>query len=255
MKDCEKKYNMLKVRDVSDTYYTKVPDLFDLPMKLLVTSKSQYGCGKTTIVANLLANDKFPYHKLFDGDDIYIISNNGLDNKLDLLAKRLRIPDENRMEYDEDMLDALYDQLEDEFTEAVDEGEKPTNKLIVFDDCGYSGDLKNKNFGIVSKIISNGRHALISSIFNCQKYTQASSTLRTNASAMIIGGVSSKELDLIAEDVNMYPNKKDFVKLFRANTKNSRDFFVCNFTGDDGLYYNKHFQPISLNKIEEKSKY
>jgi len=248
------KYTMLKVRDISDSFYTKVPDMFDLPLKLLITSKSQYGCGKTTIVANLLANPDFPYHKLFNGDDIYIVSNNELDNKLDLLAKRLKIPDENRMNYDEDLLEVLYEDLEEQFMEAKEEGEKPTNKLIVFDDCGYSGDLKNKNFGIISKIISNGRHALISSIFNVQKYTQSSSTLRTNASGMIIGGVSSKELDLIIDDINMFPNKKDFVKLFRENTKGSRDFFVCNFTGDDGIYYNKHFEPISLNKIEEKSK-
>ena len=245
------KYTMLKVRDISDSFYTKVPDMFDLPMKLLITSKSQYGCGKTTIVANLLANPDFPYHKLFDGDDIYIVSNNELDNKLDMLAKRLKIPDGNRMNYDEDLLEVLYEQLEEEFMEAKEEGEKPTNKLILFDDCGYSGDLKNKNFGIISKIISNGRHALISSIFNVQKYTQASSTLRTNASAMIIGGVSSKELDLIIEDVNMFPKKQDFVKLFRENTKGSRDFFVVNFTGDDGIYYNKNFEPISLNKIDE----
>lgn len=244
----KKKYDMLKVRDISDSYYTKVPDLFDLPFKLLITSKSQYGCGKTTIVANLLANPEFPYHKLFDGDDIYIVSNNELDNKLDMLAKRLKIPDENRMQYDEEMLEVLYEQLEDEFIDAKDEGEKPTNKLIIFDDCGYSGDLKSKNNGIVSKIISNGRHALISSIFNVQKYTQASTTLRTNVSGAIFGGISSKELDLVAEDVNMLPNKKDFIQIFRDNTKGKRDFFVVNFTDDRGLYFNKHFEPIELKE-------
>jgi len=245
----KKKYDMLKVRDISDSYYTKVPDLFDLPFKLLVTSKSQYGCGKTTIVANLLANEKFPYYKLFDGDDIYIVSNNELDNKLELLSKRLRIPEENRMHYDEEMLEVLYEQLEDEFMESKDEGEKPTNKLIIFDDCGYSGDLKNKNYGIVSKIISNGRHCLISSIFNVQKFTQASTTLRTNASGMIIGGVSSKELDLIAEDINMLPRKQDFINMFREHTKGKRDFFVYNITGEDGkIYYDKNFNPIELKK-------
>ena len=49
----------------------------------------------------------------------------------------------------------------------------------------------------------------------------------------------------------MFPKKQDFVKLFRENTKGSRDFFVVNFTGDDGIYYNKNFEPISLNKIDE----
>ena len=242
-----KKYEMLKVKDKSDTYYTKVENLFDLPMKLLINSKSQYGCGKTTIVANLLANPKFPYHELFDPDDIYIVSNNELDNKLDMLSKRLKIPDENRMPYDEDMLEILYEQFEEQFTEAVDDKEKPTHKLIIFDDCGYSGDLKNKASGIVSKIVCNGRHACISSIFNIQKYTQASTVLRTNMSAAIFGGVSSKELDLISEDINMFPNKKDFIELFRAHTKGNRDFFCVNFTGEHGIYYNKYFEPINKN--------
>ena len=246
------KYQILKIRDKTDTYYTEIQDMFNIPFKLLITSKSQVGAGKTTILANLLANPKFPYHDKFDGDDIYIISNNGLDNKLDLLAKRMKIPDSNRMEYDEDMLEVLYEELEEQFNEAVDEGEKPSNKLLVFDDVGYSGSLKDKQSGVISKILCNGRHCLISSIFNVQKYTMASTTLRTNLTGAIFGAVPQRDLELIADDFNMYASKKDFIKLFRDNTKGKRDFFVCNFTDDRGLYFDKHFEPIGLNKIEEK---
>jgi len=245
------KYQILKVRDKTDTYYTNIPDMFNIPFKLLITSKSQVGAGKTTILANLLANPKFPYHDKFDGDDIYIISNNGLDNKLNLLAKRMKIPDENRMEYDEEMLEVLYEQLEDEFNDAVDEGEKPTNKLLVFDDVGYSGSLKDKQSGVISKILCNGRHANISSIFNIQKYTMASTTLRTNLTGAIFGAVPQRDLELIADDFNMYANKRDFIKLFRDNTKGKRDFMVVNFTDDRGLYFNKNFQPLELNKNEK----
>jgi len=163
----------------------------------------------------------------------------------------MKIPDENRMEYDEEMLEVLYEQLEDEFNDAVDEGEKPTNKLLVFDDVGYSGSLKDKQSGVISKILCNGRHANISSIFNIQKYTMASTTLRTNLTGAIFGAVPQRDLELIADDFNMYANKRDFIKLFRDNTKGKRDFMVVNFTDDRGLYFNKNFQPLELNKNDK----
>ena len=230
MQNCSHKYDILKIRDKTDTYYTEIPEMFNIPFKLLITSKSQVGAGKTTILANLLANPKFPYHDKFDGDDIYIISNNGLDNKLDLLSKRMKIPDENRMEYDEEMLEVLYEELEEQFNEAVDEGEKPSNKLLIFDDVGYSGSLKDKQAGIISKILCNGRHANIS----------------TNLTGAIFGAVPQRDLELIADDFNMMNHKKDFIKLFRENTKGKRDFLVINFTDDRGLYFDKLFQPLVI---------
>ena len=242
------KYKILKVRDKSDNFYTEIPDMFDLPFKLLITSKSQVGAGKTTILLNLLANPKFPYHDKFKGEDIYLISNNELDNKLDMLASRLKIPDENRFEYSEEILEILYENLEEQFKDSVDENEKPTNKLLVFDDVGYTGDLKSKQFGIISKIICNGRHANISSIFNVQRFQQASTTLRANITGAIIGSVSQKDLEAVSDDFNMLDSRKAFVKMFRDNTKNKRDFMVFNFTSPEGLYFDKNFKPIDLNK-------
>ena len=37
--------------------------------------------------------------------------------------------------------------LEQEFMDEMEEDGKSTNKLIIMDDVGYSGNLKNKNFG------------------------------------------------------------------------------------------------------------
>ena len=36
-----KKYDILKVRDKSDGYYTKMDRVFDLPMRLLINGPSQ----------------------------------------------------------------------------------------------------------------------------------------------------------------------------------------------------------------------
>ena len=70
------KYPILQVRDDADNFHKKVPDLFDTPFKLLLSSKSQHGMGKTSLIVNFLLNPKFPYRDIFDGDNIYIISNN-----------------------------------------------------------------------------------------------------------------------------------------------------------------------------------
>ena len=244
------KYEILRVKDKCDGYYTEVPGLFDLPFRLLINGKSQLS-GKTTIILNLLANEAFPYYKLFKGDDIYIISNNKLDNKLKMLADRLEIPDNNCTMFDEDYIDGLYHDLEEEFMEQTEFGGKPTNKLIIMDDCGYSNSLKNKQAGIISRLICNGRHVNISQIYTSQKYTQVSTTLRTNLTGAILFGTSSKEVDLIAEDMSYFENKKTFIKMFRDATQEPRSFLVVNYSNGlnaNSLYYDSEFKPI---KIEE----
>ena len=244
------KYEILKVRDKCDNYYTQVPGLFDVPFRILINGKSQLS-GKTTIILNLLANPDFGYDKMFKGENIYIISNNKLDNKLKMMADRLEIPDENCVAYDESYLEALYEQLEDEFLEETNGGGKPANRLIIFDDVGFSNNLKNKQAGIVSRLICNGRHINLSQIYTSQKYTQISTTLRTNITGAILFGTSQKEVELIAEDMNFFENKKTFIKMFREHTKEPRSFLVVNYSNGlnaERLYYNHEFQPIKMEE-------
>ena len=240
-----KNYKILKVRDKTDSYYTPVENLFDLPFKLLINGKSQLS-GKTTIILNLLLNPEFGYDRLFEGENIYIISNNKLDNKLEMMSEKLDIPPENRMIFNEDAIEILYDSLEEEFMEETIDGGKPSNRLIIFDDCGYSGSLKNKQHGIISRLICNGRHLNLSQIYTSQRFSQVSTTLRTNLTAAILFNTSSKELDLIAEDMNYLPTHKEFVKMFRTVTKEPRSFLVVNFSNPmESLYLDTDFKPIS----------
>tara|TARA_R110002073_G_scaffold8290_4_gene46086 strand:+ start:433 stop:1170 length:738 start_codon:yes stop_codon:yes gene_type:complete len=240
-----KNYKILKVRDKTDSYYTPVERLFDLPFKLLINGKSQIS-GKTTIILNLLLNPAFGYDKLFDGDNIYICSNNKLDNKLDLMADKLEIPEDNRFIFDEDYLEILYEDLEEQFKDAVNEGEKPPNILIIFDDCGYSGSLKSyKKENIVDKMVCNGRHLCLSQIYTSQRFSQVSTTLRTNLTGAIMFSTSMKELDLIIEDFNYMETKKQFIKIFRETTKEPRSFMVFNFSNKPAeMYLDSNFEPI-----------
>jgi len=242
-----KKYEILKVKDTTDSYYTE-SELADIPFRLLINGRSQLS-GKTTLILNLLANPDFPYHDKFQGENIYIISNNKLDNKLKLLANRLEIPDNNLNMYNEDYLELLYENLEEEFMQETGQGGKPANRLIVFDDCGYGNDLKNKQAGIISRLICNGRHLNLSQIYTSQKYSQCSTTLRCNITMAVLFGTSMKELDLIEQDMNYFESKPPFVKMFREATKEPRSFLAVNFSkglNPKNLYLNQYFQPIFI---------
>ncbi len=239
------KFKILKIKDKTDGMHTPMP-IFDLPFRLLVNGKSQLS-GKTTVVLNLLMNPSFGYDKKFEGEDIYIISDNDLDNKIKILMEYKEIPDENRMPYDESVLEALYETLEEQFMDEFETTGKGKNRLIIFDDVGYSGNLKNKNFGIITKLISNGRHLNLSQIYTSQRFTMVSTSLRSNLTGAILFGTSAKELELLAEDFNYGTNKKSFVDMFRRETSNPRDFMVINFTNPGSIYMDKDFKTIKLN--------
>ena len=113
------------------------------------------------------------------------------------------------MAFDEEDLEDLYEQLEDEFLDDVENKKKPSNKLIIFDDVAYSGGLKNKTAGVISKIVMNGRHANISSIFTTQKFSLVQTGVRSNVTGAILFNTSQKELELIADDYNYLENKKE----------------------------------------------
>mgnify|MGYP003137195051 CR=1 FL=1 len=233
---------ILKVTDESDKFHKAMP-IFDIPFKILINGKSQLS-GKTTIILNILLNPEFGYHDKFDGDDIYIISDNKLDNKLKMLADYKEIPDVNIMSYDENVLDNLYDDLEDKFLEEKEEG-NIKNRCILFDDVGYSGNLRNKNFGIISKLVANGRHLNLSQIYTSQRFSMISTTVRSQLTGAILFNTSAKELELIAEDFNYMDNKKLFTAMFRRETKNPRGFLVVNFTNKNGLYMDDSFETIT----------
>ena len=237
-----------KVNDTSDNFHKEMP-VFDLPFKILINGKSQLS-GKTTIILNLLLLEDYGYDKVFKGKNIYIVSDNKLDNKLSMLADYKEIPEENIMSYDENQLLELYDEIEEKFIE-----EKADNdiqyRLIIFEDVGYSGSMKNKQFGITSKMISNGRHLNLSQIYTSQRFSMVNTTIRSNITGAILFGSSTRERELINEDLNYLENKKDFTKMFIKATEKPRDFLCINFTGKDGLYYDSEFEPINTNPSKD----
>lgn len=247
----KKKYQILKVRDKSDNYGTKKENIFDIPFRVLLTAKS--GSGKTTLITNLLLNPNF-YLKDFKGDDIFIISpslNN--DEKLMVIAEEKDIPDTNLMtDYDEQVVKAIYDMLEEEYEERVELGLTPKNKLIIMDDLGFSGALRNKRMGQISRIACNGRHINLSLLVCVQSYSQASPVLRSNINGLIIFDTSKKNLDDIASENNfVFEKDSQFVKCFRDNVQSKRDFMVINYTNEKNkMLLDKNFEPIDIEKYK-----
>ncbi len=235
-----KKFEILKVKDPSDKNHIKIPILADLPFKIAIVGRSQVSLGKTSIILNLFLRKKF-YRDYFKGDNIYIISNNSVDKKLEIMMEQLDIPESNFMNYDEETLEALYEILEEEHMEE----KVKKQKLIIFDDVAYSNGLKGSQTGIISKIVMNGRHILLNSIFTTQKYSLLGTNLRSQLTGIFIGSTSSKELELIETDMNYLEDKKKFMKVMRENTK-GRDFVFINFTNtpDQGMYLNSNFEKI-----------
>lgn len=236
-----------KVKDTAEKYYLKRDLIFDLPLRSLIVGKSQLS-GKSNILVNLLLRDEF-YNSNFDGTDIFLVSPSiKNDDKLKKIIKIKDIPDENLfLEYDEDVLNELYNMLQEEYEEAISNDEKPANKLIIFDDCSYKGDLKSKQFGIINKIFSNGRHINLSIICTAQKYSDILTSARENANGCIFFNCSNKQLELIEADHNYLGSKKQFMNMFRNVMNAPHAFLVVNYTNDkDQRYLDNKFDIIKI---------
>lgn len=235
------KYEIFAMNDNTESFKKKKDDfLFDLPFRIAIVGKSELS-GKTTVLANLLL---LYYRGDFDSEDIYIISPSAKsDNKWKMIIKNLEIPDSNiYTSYDEDELMALYEVIQENYNEATKNNEKPKHSLFVFDDVGYSSDLKNRENGIISLLACNGRHYLISSCCIIQKYTQLSTCFRENLTGLILFACSDKQLELIIEDHMYGGTKKDFKTAFRNATNPKHGIFVINYCNDYSKRYIDNFK-------------
>ena len=242
------KIEILKMKDEStEGLRIHKDNLFDLPMRLLVIGKSQLS-GKTNFVGNLLLrpygkDDKSGqefYKNDFEGRNIYIVCPSTLvDAKWKTIIEGKSIPDGNVFtKYDEEELEHLYSRLEEQFAKYKE------HSLIIMDDCSFGGDLKSKIHGVLAKFACNGRHHFISIVVTAQKYSDISTTLRENASGMILYNCSQKQLELIYNDVGL-TSKKDFCDLFRRCTFQPHTFMAVNYSNPpDRRFLDTNFSPV-----------
>jgi hypothetical protein len=234
-----------KMNDKSDNFTIKKDHTFNLPMRLLMIGSS--GCGKTGNLGNLLLRSDF-YRDDFKPENIYIFSGSlqgGGDLKLMTIIETLEIPPSNLFfEFDEESAHLIYDQAVKNYNEAIANKTKPEHVLFVFDDLGYTNlQNKNKKNSILDKITSNGRKFLISIISLNQRITQLNTNAREQASGIILWSTTNKQLQLIEQDFNYLPSKKQFLDMVHKHTQDKHDFIVMNL-GKKNKYFNKEFRPI-----------
>ncbi len=246
----KKKYRKIlihKVKDSAEKYYTKKAQLFDLPAKVAVVGASQRS-GKTNWIINALGKPNM-YSKDFLAENIYIFSPSLKSNKWVRFIKAKEVPDENLFgSLDEQVLSVIYDDIKDQYNEAVSEKKRPPNVVIVFDDLGFGGSLRGKSkFGVMDALVMNGRHYNLSTFFLVQSYKQLSPDVRGNLSGLVVFNLSTRELDQIVYEHNYLESSRDFMKLFRKTTKKKHSYFVINYSNDtQDIYMDSNFRPVRV---------
>ena len=243
---------ILKMMDKSDSFTIKKTDTFSLPMRLLAIGRT--GCGKSsTALGNLLLRDEF-YRNDFKPENIYIFSGSLQgDMKLQTIIDQLEIPVTNLFDsFDEEVAHILYDNVVENFKEAVDKKKIPNHSLFVFDDLGFTNlQNKNKKNSILDKIMSNGRKYLASIITLNQRMTQLNTNAREQASGLMLWKSTNKQLDLVEQDFNyLEGGKQKFLSMVKRHTEGIHDFILIDL-GKEQIYRNKDFRPICL--CEDKS--
>ena len=243
MKECDD-HSISIVKDPSDNNTIKKKMIFNLPLRMLLIGKT--GSGKTSCLVSMLLKNGF-YGNDFDGENMFIFSPMQSDYKMETLIKRKKIPLVNvYTDFDDDLLNGLYDLLAEKAKLELALDTKIKSKLIVLDDLSFTGALAKGRFNAVSRVFCNGRKLNISIIVTSQFYKHILPVCRSNASAVIAYNCSNSDLDALQEDHNYLTNKREFKKLFRDNVKEKHDFMAVNYSNsrDEGLYLNTKFKKI-----------
>lgn len=237
-----------KVRDKSDKL-TKVDKgiLGNLPLRALLVGRT--GSGKTSAIISLLCDSRYYKTDFNDGANIYLFSPMINDKKMEMLVDKKSIPMTNVFtEYDDGILNDLYDTLIDEFKQAEFlKAKQVPPKLIILDDLSFDGSLRKGQFNAVNRVFCNGRKHGISIIVTSQYYSHILPVCRFNANFLILFNMNERELDKIADEHNYIGNKQEFKKIIRSNLNEQHDFVAINYTNsrEKGLYLNKLFQKIA----------
>lgn len=243
------KPEVLRAKDVCDSFVVKKNLLPDVPFRMLIIGRS--GSGKSSILSCAVALPSW-YGNDFEGDNIYIFTGSPGDDKMERLIEFKEIPSGNVFyDWNDAEVSIIYDNMVEEWNEAVKEGKRPKNTLFIIDDLSFTNKFRSENAknSMMNKLYQNARKFNGSIIVTAQKYSSISTPVRENANCLITFSSTNKQMALMESDFNYLPNARDFEKVFREATNEKHGFLFVNVDAPiDKRYLNNNFESLLIKK-------
>jgi hypothetical protein len=187
-----------------------------LHFSMLVVGRS--GSGKSNVVIHLLRSKA-----LLNGCFNFIFYLCGSPD--DSFKQNVKIPPENIIDhFDEEFLQKLIEKQKNIIQKKGIVSASKTNSIcLIFDDIlGHPKFLRSK---MLMKLVTEGRHFLITSFFNTQSYKKIPRSVRINCRGVIFFPSTRGEMEVFAEE-QCLPNmtKKRFLELVDYCTSQQYQF-------------------------------
>jgi len=243
------KPEVLKAKDVCDSFVVKKSLLPNVPFRMLIIGRS--GSGKSSILSCAVALPSW-YGNDFEGDNIYIFTGSPGDDKMERLIEFKEIPNGNIFkDWNDSEVSMIYDDMVEDWNEAVKEGKRPKDTLFIIDDLSFTNKFRSENAknSMMNKLYQNARKFNGSVIVTAQKYSSIATPVRENANCLISFSATNKQMALMEADFNYLPSSKDFEKVFREATNEKHGFLFVNVDAPMNMrYLNNKFESLINSK-------
>lgn len=208
------------------------------------------GTGKTNVILNMLFNKKHcGYAKYFD--EIYAWVGNPEDYRF--MANKVKQRNIKNIKlfrhYDPEELKNLWDEIQTDAEEELEEDKDPNRILMVFDDMILAGISDSHRRTTLDEIYIKGRHYGVSLLLSTQKYSMLNQNMRKdNVSHLsIFNPMNKEELSTIWKENIAAVDQKTFMDLFNKHANKRYSFITVDKTNPDVPFRDKNFDPIKIN--------
>jgi len=212
------------------------------PTNMLICGKK--GCGKSSLLLNLIMRKESPWHKAFDL--IFLVSPTAKGD-----PKMSELIEDIGDQYYEDLDNAVLQEII-ERTEAHTEHLKKTKKkrtphyALILDDCIHA--IRGKNASLLTKLATQNRHMKITNIILVQKYnTYVAPLIRSNLDCIaFFHSENQAEIDSFVKEIGT--NEEKLRKLYEYATAEPYSFLFINQYSQPTRYYKR------FDRIEYRTK-
>lgn len=223
------------------------------PLRMIINGSS--ASGKSSFLYTLL---KKYYNKYFD--EILVFSGTMDSNGA---WSKLRTHDNGTPEifneFDGQVLSEYIEQVEEDFTQAIDEGEEPQRIAIIFDDMITDGISERMRMNVIDKLFVQGRHFWVSTFIITQLYKALNRNQRClNCSHVVVYPTNLNDLKMIAEDhaPNGYDTKMFLELMNHTLNKKPYNYMVIDYTQPQSKRYKDTFNKVlNISKLKKTGGY